>query len=113
MTRKASVKERAAVAHVLRRLSMGPQPDLAATFKDSDAAIARALDLSAPAAVPSAIPPPPDYDTAQAAGALEQPITFWLQQRQSSPRLVEERLLWFWHDHFPSSGGKVGGPHNN
>ena len=87
MTRKASVKERAAVAHVLRRLSMGPQPDLAATLKDSDAAIARALDLSAPAATPPAIAPPPDYDTAQAVGALEQPVTFWLQQMQSSPRL--------------------------
>ena len=111
MSTKASVKERAAVAHVLRRLSMGPQPDLAATLKDSDAAIARALDLSAPAATPPAIAPPPDYDTAQAVGALEQPITFWLQQMQSSPRLIEERLVWFWHDHFASSVAKVRVPY--
>ena len=107
MSRKASVKERAAVAHVLRRLSMGPQPDLAATLEDSDAAIARALDLSAPAATPPAIAPPPDYEAAQAPGALEQPITFWLQQMQSSPRLIEERLVWFWHDHFATSVAKV------
>ena len=90
---------------------MGPQPDLAATIKDSDAAIARALDLSAPAATPPAIPPPPDYDTAQAVGALEQPVTFWLQQMQSSPRLIEERLVWFWHDHFASSVAKVRVPY--
>ena len=75
--------------------------------KDSDAAIARALDLSAPAATPPAIAPPPDYETAQAPGALEQPITFWLQQMQSSPRLIEERLVWFWHDHFATSVAKV------
>jgi len=41
MTRKASVKQRVAVAHVLRRLSMGPQPDLVATSNDLDGAIAR------------------------------------------------------------------------
>ena len=74
---------------------------------DADAAIGRALDLSAPAATPPAIAPPPDYDTAQAPGALEQPVTFWLQQMQSSPRLLEERLVWFWHDHFASSVAKV------
>ncbi len=111
MSRKPSVKERAAVAHVLRRLSMGPQPDLAATLEDADAAIARALDLSAPAALPPAIAPPPDYATAQAVGALEQPVTFWLQQMQSSPRLIEERLVWFWHDHFASSVAKVRVPY--
>ena len=105
------MKKRAAVAHVLRRLSMGPQPDLAATLHDSDAAIDRALDLSAPAATPPAIAPPPDYDTAQAVGALEQPVTFWLQQMQSSPRFIEERLVWFWHDHFASSVAKVRVPY--
>ena len=65
-----SVKHRAVVAHVLRRLSMGPQPDLVATTSDADAAIARALDLTAPAATPPAITPPPDYDAAQIANAL-------------------------------------------
>src|SRR4051812_8235436 len=107
MSRKASVRERAAAAHVLRRLSMGPQPDLVATLKGSDAAIARALDLSAPAATPPVIAPPPNYEAAQLPGALEQPITFWLQQMQSSPRLIEERPVWFWHDHFASSVAKV------
>jgi len=39
VSRRGSAKQRAAVAHVLRRLSMGPQPDLAATLEDADAAI--------------------------------------------------------------------------
>jgi len=108
---KGSAKQRAAVAHVLRRLSMGPQPDLAASLLDPDAAIARALDMSAPPATPPPIAAPPDYDSAQTAGALQQPVTFWIQQMQSSPRLVEERLVWFWHDHFATSVAKVRVPY--
>ena len=30
---------------------------------------------------------------------------------QSSPRLIEERLVWFWHDHFASSVAKVRVPY--
>jgi len=111
VSKKGSAQQRAAVAHVLRRLSMGPQPDLASTLTDPDAAIARALDLSAPAATPPTIAAPPDYDTAQTAGALQQPITYWLQQMTSSPRLIEERLVWFWHDHFATSVAKVRVPY--
>jgi uncharacterized protein (DUF1800 family) len=111
MSKLGSAKQRAVVAHVLRRLSMGPQPDLAATLTDPDAAIARALDLSAPPATPPTFSPPPDYDAAQTAGALQQPITFWLQQMATSPRLVEERLVWFWHDHFATSVAKVRVPY--
>jgi len=90
---------------------MGPQPDLVASTKDADAAIARALELTAPAATPPTIAPPPNYDTAQTAGALQQPITFWLEQMAASPRLVEERLVWFWHDHFATSVAKVRVPY--
>jgi uncharacterized protein (DUF1800 family) len=90
---------------------MGPHPDLAATLDDADDAIGRALDLSAPTATPPAIAPPPNYDTAQAVGSFEQPVTFWLQQMQSSPRLVEERLVWFWHDHFATNVVKVRVPY--
>jgi uncharacterized protein (DUF1800 family) len=90
---------------------MGPQPDLVATLPDADSAVARALDLGPPAATPPTIIPPPDYDAAQTAGALQQPITFWLQQMATSPRLVEERLVWFWHDHFATSVAKVRVPY--
>ena len=41
-------RDRAAVAHVYRRLSMGPQPDLVAETRTADEAIARALDLARP-----------------------------------------------------------------
>lgn len=102
---------RAEVAHVYRRLSMGPQPDLVAETRTADEAIARALDLSAPAAVPPAIVPPADEDAGRQVGQITAPIAWWVGQMQQSPRLVEERLVWFWHDHFATGLQKVRVPY--
>lgn len=107
----STTEQRARVAHVLRRLSMGPQPDLVDTTKDADAAIARALDLSEPAAVPPAFPAPADYDAAREVSTIAEPIGWWIGQMQQSPRLIEERLVWFWHDHFATGLQKVRVPY--
>jgi uncharacterized protein (DUF1800 family) len=98
---------RRAVAHVYRRLSMGPQPDLVAETVDADAATARALDLSAPAPATPTIETPVDYEAARDVAQIATPITWWIGQMQQSPRLVEERLVWFWHDHFATGLQKV------
>ena len=111
MTRSASARQRAAVAHVFRRLSMGPQPDLVLATADPHAAIARALDLGAPAAVPPPMTVPPDYDSARVVSAIAEPIAWWIGQMRTSPRLVEERLVWFWHDHFATGLQKVRVPY--
>ncbi len=103
-----SRKER--VAHVLRRLSMGAQPDLVAGQVDAEAAIARALDLSAPAVAVPIGAPPASYD-AQRPIEIVPTIGWWIDQMRSSPRLVEERLVWFWHDHFATSLAKVRFPY--
>jgi len=99
------------VAHVLRRLSMGPQPELVAGLRDADAAIARALDLSAPAAAPLSITPPADYERARELTTIAEPIGWWIEQMRDSPRLIEERLVWFWHDHFATGIQKVRVPY--
>lgn len=99
------------VAHVLRRLSMGPQPDLVAEIDGPDAAIARALELRAPAPTPPAIAAPTDFESARVVSAIAEPIAWWLTQMQTSPRLVEERLVWFWHDHFATGLQKVRVPY--
>ena len=111
MPRRENPKQKAVVAHVLRRLSMGTQPDLVSATADADAAIARALDLSAPAAAPLQFAVPADYDSGTVAGAIAAPITWWVGQMQSSPRLIEERLVWFWHDHFATGLQKVRVPY--
>jgi uncharacterized protein (DUF1800 family) len=104
----ASKEER--VAHVLRRLSMGAQPELLASLGDADAAVTRALDLSGPAPQVPLGSPPPSYDT-QRPIEIVPTIGWWIDQMRSSPRLIEERLVWFWHDHFATSLAKVRFPY--
>ena len=106
----ASARRRV-VAHVYRRLSMGPQPDLVADTRDADGAIARALDLSAAAVVPPAFDPPVDEESGRDVSQIAVPIAWWIGQMQQSPRLIEERLVWFWHDHFATGLQKVRVPY--
>jgi len=105
----ASVSARERIAHALRRLSMGPHPDLAATIETPAGAIEAALDLSAPPATPIPVPPPSD-DRPRPADLV--PLVRWWLDRMASPeRLIEERLVWFWHDHFATAISKVRVPH--
>jgi uncharacterized protein (DUF1800 family) len=98
------------IAHVVRRGSMGAHPDLVAGLDSTDAAITRVLDLSSP---PPQVPlgtPPASFDT-QRPIEIVATIGWWIDQMRSSPRLIEERLVWFWHDHFATSLAKVRVPY--
>jgi uncharacterized protein (DUF1800 family) len=106
----AKVSDRERVAHVVRRLSMGVHPDVVAALADPDAAVAAALDLSAPPAPPYELAPPADVRERRIS-EIAGPITWWVEQMRASPRLVEERLVWFWHDHFATSLAKVRVPY--
>jgi uncharacterized protein (DUF1800 family) len=105
-----SVGAKERIAHVVRRLSMGPHPDVVDGVDSVDAATARALDLSAPA---PALPPmsPPASPNAQRPIEIAGTIAWWVDQMRTSPRLIEERLVWFWHDHFATSIQKVRVPY--
>ena len=100
----ASKQER--ISHVVRRLSMGAHPDLVAELGSVEDAMARALDLSAPAPVPPPMDPPSGYDNKRVL-EIATTIGWWIEQMRTSPRLIEERLVWFWHDHFATSVSKV------
>ncbi len=102
-----SVSDRERVAHVVRRLSIGPHPTLVAGLHDTDHAIATALDRSKPAAAPLAFAAPADEDSARNIQAITPAISWWVERMRSGDRLVEERLVWFWHDHFATSLAKV------
>src|SRR5665213_3745013 len=98
-----SVSERERVAHVLRRLSMGVQPDLAASMASAGGAITRALDMSGPVAVPPPLPsvaaadkPKPRAELLRMTGAL----AWWFARMASPEQMIAERLIWFWTDHF-------------
>ena len=90
---------------------MGVHVDVARTVDDTDAAIDVALDLSAPAAQPLELAAPADYEAARNVQAIAEPIAWWIGRMASSDRLVEERLVWFWHDHFATSIAKVRVPY--
>jgi uncharacterized protein (DUF1800 family) len=95
------------VAHVIRRLGIGANAHVALAAKSVDDAIATAMDLSSPPAPLPEFPPPESLEDARGPGQLQDTIAFWVSQMASSPRLIEERLVWFWHDHFATSMRKV------
>ena len=88
---------------------MGPHPAIAADLPDTDAAIARALDLSGAAATPLGDAPPDVKSGKPKVRAIVEPIGWWVDRMQQPDRLVEERLTWFWHDHFATSRGQGAG----
>ncbi len=100
-----STKEK--VSHVYRRLGVGSYSDLIGATGDPDEAIARALDLSSPAPTLPEMEPPLDRETAMDIAQLAGPVRWWLESAIASRRLIEERLVWFWHDHFATSVRKV------
>ena len=77
---------------------------------DPAAAVVAALDLSAPPGAPIDVPQPPDIRKPDVR-AIVPPIVWWLEQMRTSPRLIEERLVWFWHDHFATAISKVRVPY--
>ncbi len=110
LTSVAHVSNRERTAHVLRRLSMGAHPDLIGGLSGTDAAIAKALDLSGKSPVPPAMTAPASYRAAQPTEIVPL-IGWWLDQMRTPSRLIEERLVWFWHDHFATSLRKVRAPY--
>ena len=100
-----SNKER--IAHVYRRLGLGSYPDLIASTETVEDAIDRALDLDHPAPDLLEMEVPLDRETANDIATLAAPVQSWLTSMVQSPRLIEERLVWFWHDHFATAIQKV------
>ena len=90
---------------------MGAHPDIVRELDDTDAAVTRALDLSGVTATPLALDPPTDYRSGAKVREILAPIAWWIERMQSPDRLVEERMTWFWHDHFATSVAKVRSPY--
>jgi uncharacterized protein (DUF1800 family) len=105
-----TVSRREQISHVVRRGSMGAHPDVVEGLATIDAAKARILDLSAPAPQVPRSAPPASYQDVK-VGDVVSTIAWWLGQMASSPRLIEERLVWFWHDHFATSVAKARVPY--
>lgn len=99
--------ERERISHVFRRLGLGSHPDLAAESASVDDAIQRALDLSGPVDPLPELEPPESLEEAVERRDLINPVAWWTEHAVTTPRPLEERLIWFWHDHFATSVRKV------
>lgn len=104
------VSERERIAHVLRRCSMGAEPDVAAGARSVDDALAHALDRSAPVSAPPVLAAPADEEAARDATRLRAQFAWWLERMVAGERPIEERLVWFWTDHFATGFQKVRSP---
>ncbi len=94
------------ISHVLRRLGMSPYYELSLSLASPADAVAAALDLSTPVPTPPHIPPPATKDDAKTTLIFEG-VTWWFERMGAPDRLIEERLVWFWHDHFATGMAKV------
>ena len=95
------------IAHVYRRLGLGGHPRLAAATATVDEAITTALDLSTPPHVMPEMEVPLKQDDAIDPPKIRQAIQWWVESAIQPTRLIEERLTWFWTDHFATSLSKV------
>ncbi len=94
-------------AHVLRRLSLGGQPGLIDELDSPDDAISFALDLSVEPKTFPEMESPASFDEARAPRRMLEAIGWWIDAAAQPTRLVEERLTWYWMDHFATSLRKV------
>lgn len=94
-------------AHVFRRLGMGSYPALLAETESLEDAITRALDMERPTPDLFVMEPPLDRESATDIATLAEPVQSWLTSMVTSERLIEERLTWFWSDHFATAIQKV------
>jgi uncharacterized protein (DUF1800 family) len=95
-------------AHVVRRLGIGGNPDVVAGITDLPAFIEAQLANRGSTAIPAALTTVPK-NMATMAKDPGPAWQWWLGQMATNPRLLEERLTWFWHDHFATALSGVPG----
>jgi uncharacterized protein (DUF1800 family) len=102
----ASEQERK--AHVVRRLGIGGNPDVVAGITDIPGFVESQLAKRGYVTVPSALTAIPASMKSNGR-QWEPPWVWWLHQMATNTRLLEERLTWFWHDHFACGGAGMPG----
>jgi uncharacterized protein (DUF1800 family) len=104
-----STRER--IAHVVRRLGIGANPALVTAQYSVEEAITTMLARRGAAAEPPTVDPPATWDDVDYEIWPEELLPWWMATIASGNRPLDERLTWFWHDHFALSGAKVDHAH--
>ena len=96
--------DRAAAAHLLRRVGWGP------SLAEVDALVGMdrvaAVDQVLAAAVPPVVPPP-DLGRPEQWDAHSDALDWWITRMMTTPAPLLERMTLFWHGHFCSAQEKV------
>lgn len=103
-----TVSERERISHVVRRLGYGSRGWFAGQAASLDEAIDEALDLGTEAEPPPPLAVPETAEAARGGNVIRQVYQRWLEQTLPGDRPIEQRLVWFWHDHFAIDLRKVG-----
>jgi uncharacterized protein (DUF1800 family) len=106
MPNRSSDSASSLVAHVFRRLSFSPVPDLVSKFSDG----AKGADEAAQAAIEWAFNQPArklSPDTLPDDG-WDPSLRGWVDNMRSPDAGLHEKMTWFWHGHFATSSEKVG-----
>jgi len=99
------------IAHVARRLGFGANASLIESTVSVDDAIDGALSVVAERPPPPSFDPPLEQEDINDFRAAMPSLVWWIEQMGSGRRLIEERLVWFWHDHFAMQVRKIGVPY--
>ena len=104
--RQTAVSDDALRAHVLRRLTMAPQPGQVGAARGVDP---QDLALSI---IDDAYAAEPNLDPVLAESELDEAnppdfVTGWLSEMASPSAGLADRMAWFWHNHMPSSFDKT------
>ncbi len=105
-----AASERERISHVVRRLGYGARPDVVAALPDVDAAIGEALHLSSPPVDPGPLRVE-SANESRSRTTIRSVDQRWLEATLPGRRPIEQRLTWFWHDHFAIDLRKVGFAH--
>ena len=105
----ASEQER--IAHVVRRLGYGANSTAVEAVGSVDEAKAAAFDLTGTTPEPPQYNAPMEQDDINDYPAAIPSILWWFEQMGSGRRLIAERMIWFWHDHFAMHVRKIGVPY--
>ena len=90
---------------------MGANASVADAAATAEEAMSAALDLTATSPPPPSYDPPLERDDINDYSASIPSVLWWIDQMGSGRRLIEERMIWFWHDHFTMHVRKIGVPY--
>jgi len=101
----ASTQEQ--ISHVVRRMGMGAAGPTIAEFSTPGDAIEALLDRSRPQRHMPEVQVPTGFEEARSIEQRQAPLRYLFTELTSGRDPLEERMTWFWHDHFATGARKV------